>query len=189
MLPLLVNLAILVCLCVDPAKMCLVHPLVAALGNISWVCKEPTLQFLSSCFRAAFSPLRQSRHHGQECPEGAIGEQKTTSIPGWAALGQASSHGVVHRMSSEGWWHDHTTALRLYPSMPSCHLKLLRFNGTEVKLCKSWLWFSFPGVPLKPKESTAALWEVLALRAGTGAKPYAREGGNVDENILPALCI
>lgn len=40
MLPLLVGLAILICLCVDPAKMCLVHPLVAAFGNISLICKE-----------------------------------------------------------------------------------------------------------------------------------------------------
>lgn len=45
MLPLLANLAILVCLCVYvliQQKMCLVHPLVAALGNISRVCKKLT---------------------------------------------------------------------------------------------------------------------------------------------------
>lgn len=157
MLPLLVNLAILICLCVDPAKMCFVHPLVATLGNISWVCKEPTVQFLSLCIRAAFSLLRQRRPGVPECPGGAIGEQKTTSIPCWDAPGWAASHGAVHHMSSEGWWHNHTTALHLHPSMPSCHLQLLHFYGTEAKLCRSWLWFIFPGVPLTPKETAAAL--------------------------------
>lgn len=50
MLPLLANLASLICLCVYvliQQKMCLVHPLVATLGNISWVCKKTESSF---CF-------------------------------------------------------------------------------------------------------------------------------------------
>lgn len=33
-----------------------------------------------SCIRATWSPLRQRRPGGQEHPEGAVGEQKTTSM-------------------------------------------------------------------------------------------------------------
>lgn len=165
--------------------MCLVHPLVATLGNISWVCKELTLLFLSSCITAAFSPFRQRRPGGQERPEGAVGEQ-TTSIPGWAA-GQAASHWVVHHGCLESWWH--TTGLCLQPSMPSCRLKLICFYGTEEKLCKSWLWFVFPRVPLMPEETAAALLKLWHSRQAQVAKPHSKEGGNIDENIFPALRI
>lgn len=130
MLPLLVNLASLVCLCVDPAKMCLVHPLVATPGNIRWVCKELALQFLSSRVKTTFSPLRDRRPGGQEFPEGALGEQQTTSTHGWAAPGRAASHRAGHCTSFRGWWHSHTTALCLHPFLQSCRLKLLGFHGT-----------------------------------------------------------
>lgn len=121
MLPLLVNLAILICLCVYvliQQKMCLVHPLVATLGNISRVCKKTWLWFLPLCIRAAFSLFRQ-RKCGQECWSEGAGEQDTF-IPGWTAPGH--SHRAVHHKSSEGSQYDH---LLFHPSMPSCHLKLL----------------------------------------------------------------
>lgn len=170
MLPLLVNLAILICLCVDPAKMCLVHPLVATPGNIRWVCKELALQFPSSYIKATFSPLRDRWPGGQACPEGAVGKQQTTSTHNWAAPGWAASHRAVHCMSFRDWWYNHTTALRLHPFLQSCHLKLLGFHGTQAKFCKFWLWFIFPSVPLMPEETTAAICEALAFRAHTGGK-------------------
>lgn len=81
MLPLLVNLAILICLCVYvliQQKMCLVHPLVATLGNISPVCKNSDSSFCLCVLELPFPCLGRGNLVGK-CVQEELLESRTPS--------------------------------------------------------------------------------------------------------------
>lgn len=156
MLPLLVNLATLICLCVYvliQQKMCLVHPLVATLGNISRVCKKIDSSFCLCVLELLFPCLGRGNIVGKSVQEELL-ESRTPS----SQVGLPRDR--VTELFTTRVQRTHGMIIFLFtpPSHPAT--SNCCFCGAEAKLWKRLVVGFFPHA----QEKSSNLFEALALR-------------------------